>query len=224
MSQSIKNVDKKVGTGTNPKGNDDEIIKKIKSIEDRIQNNQKNATSTQIEDEIQEIKYEIQQLNDKMIDQMISSDYHPPLPIERNVKTEPIHAPIKLNELPTNIETIEENETNEFNEVQNTISHIYEFIEEENHILTSKIERKAENTLVERMFEKLRLMIAKVGEELNDQKKQINKKMGKNEAEKFFSERLKEFLAAGHGKACLVCGSKRINPVQTDIIIKKENI
>ena len=84
---------------------------------------------------------------------MVSCDYNPPIPIKHEI--EPIRSPI-IPDIPTDIEVIEENGTAELANVQSGITRIYE---EQNHVLLSRIERKTRNTPVERMFEKLRLLI-----------------------------------------------------------------
>ncbi|OHT04844.1 hypothetical protein TRFO_27647 [Tritrichomonas foetus] len=126
--------------------------------------------------------------------------------------------------MPGGIEVIEETEPefNEFDQMKIEIANIEEIMEEQNRSLVARIERKSEISLVERMFEKLRILIASARDDIALIQKKVDQFVEREQMENFvqstISNLLEEEQASFTNKPmkCLACGRTRLNAMQLE--------
>lgn len=121
-------------------------------------------------------------------------------------------------------EETEQNEYNEFEQMKIEIGQIEEAIEEQNKNLISRIERKMEISLVERMFEKLRLIITSTKDEISSLEKRIDDFVEKKQMEDYVQGTIRNLLEDEHASftnkpiRCLACGRPRLNASNLEIM------
>jgi len=116
------------------------------------------------------------------------------------------------------IEPIEENEPSKdaISRIHNTLDMIEAKIDDQSKLLLSKVERKSDTTLVERMFEKLRLVIASIHDEVNNVSKRSDAFIQRKEMEDYVTMQINNIVQEekasliGKQVKCLACGRKKV--------------
>ena len=125
------------------------------------------------------------------------------------------------------IDTIEDDEVemNEMDELRQGLAQMEEALEEMNKSLVSRIERKSEINLVERMFEKLRVIIASVRDDITAIQAKMPELVTRAEMEEYvqglFSAYFDEDLASASNRPykCLSCGRPRVRQSQAETYV-----
>lgn len=113
---------------------------------------------------------------------------------------------------------------NEFEQMKVEIGQIEEAIEEQNKNLISRIERKMEILLVERMFEKLRLIITSTKDEIAALERKIDAFVEKKQMEEYVQGTIRNLLEDEHASftnkpiRCLACGRPKLNASNLEIM------
>lgn len=125
------------------------------------------------------------------------------------------------------IDTIEDDEVemNEIDELRQGLAQMEEALEQMNKSLVSRIERKSENNLVERMFEKLRVIIASVRDDITALQGRAAEFVTRAEMEEYVQAAINAIfdddLAAASNRPykCLACGRPRVRQSQADTYV-----
>ena len=115
----------------------------------------------------------------------------------------------------------EEENVDYVEQLRNEITQIEQMLEEQNRNLISRIERKSEISLVERMFEKLRVLIANAKDEVEAMKARLELFIDKDQMIEYVNSVIKNLLddhssVTNRHYKCLACGRPKVIPTPVD--------
>jgi hypothetical protein len=138
-------------------------------------------------------------------------------------------APMPMTDVEKEFETIHQYGTlapprrpEEFEEIREAIRRLEVALNDQGSDLLGRVQRKAETSLVERMFEKLRGIIASVKDEVNALEVHVEKLVRRTEMEEYVETSLNSLLddeqaaAANKPLKCLACGRPRLKASTAD--------
>jgi hypothetical protein len=116
----------------------------------------------------------------------------------------------------------EGDQMDEMEEMRHALAKMEDVLDENNRNMLSKIERKSESSLMERMFEKLRMLIANSRDEMSELQRQVEQYVSRVEMEEFVTSTLGDLVSGERAAAaqrpfkCLSCGKVQLNQVRGD--------
>lgn len=191
---------------------DPELKKKLAKIESQMASIRTTAApvdQSAIEDLRTEMKKEIEALQQRL-DEAINGG--------EEEEADPNMQSHEYNAEANGIEPIAESEDqiNEIDEIKQEIANIETALEDQNKSLISRIERKSEISLVERMFEKLRVIIAGLRDDISKLDQKVGSFVMRTEMENYVQSTLDSLLQEEQSAfthkpiKCLACGKHRL--------------